>query len=281
MLFKKGHIFHLVDPSPWPLSAAFIILNILLSMLLYMNKYHILEISAIMCGVLFLSVIMWWLIDIVREGLFEGKHTFRVQSGLKTGMILFIVSEVMFFFGFFWAYFHFALSPTIEIGLLWPPYGIQAFEYTHIPLYNTAVLLLSGVCVTWCHHGIISRKKDLDEWEANFPEITKIGSLILTICLAVHFTLFQMEEYVDSTYNISDSVYGSIFFMATGFHGIHVCFGTCFLLACLIRLWKGHFGLKHHLGLEFAIWYWHFVDVVWLFLFVFVYWWPKACLEIL
>ena len=190
-------------------------------------------------------------------------------------MILFIVSEVMFFFGFFWAYFHFSLSPAIEIGCLWPPYSIQVFDYLHIPLYNTFILLVSGVCVTWCHHNIILKKNEtVDKY---LVEDTIIA-LILTILLAIHFTGYQLLEYTEASFNISDSVYGSIFFMATGFHGFHVLVGTFFLFVCLIRLWKGHFSINHHLGLEFAIWYWHFVDVVWLFLYVCVYWWASTSL---
>jgi len=185
-------------------------------------------------------------------------------------MILFIVSEVMFFVSFFWAYFHFALSPAIEIGCLWPPYGIQVFNYLHIPLYNTFVLLLSGVCVTWTHNEILL-KNSKNKFNTYF-------SLILTLILAIHFTYWQLREYIMSSFNISDSVYGSIFFMATGFHGFHVVIGTFFLFICLIRLLKGHFSMKHHLGLEFAIWYWHFVDVVWLFLYVCVYWWASTSL---
>ena len=190
-------------------------------------------------------------------------------------MIIFIVSEVMFFFGFFWAYFHFSLSPAIEIGCLWPPYSIQIFDYLHIPLYNTFILLVSGVCVTWCHHNLILTKNEsVDKY---LVEDTIIA-LILTILLAIHFTGYQILEYNEASFNISDSVYGSIFFMATGFHGFHVLVGTLFLFVCLIRLLKGHFSIKHHLGLEFAIWYWHFVDVVWLFLYVCVYWWTSTSL---
>jgi len=191
-----------------------------------------------------------------------------VQKGLKLGMILFIVSEVMFFFSFFWGYFHFALSPAIEIGCIWPPYGIQVFNYLHIPLYNTIVLLLSGVCVTWTHNEIV-RKNLKNKFNTYF-------SLILTILLAIHFTYWQLREYIMSSFSIADSVYGSIFFMATGFHGFHVILGTLFLSSCFIRLIRFHFTRKHHLGLEFAIWYWHFVDVVWLFLFISIYWWSSV-----
>lgn len=266
---KRSHLFHIINPSPWPFLVAITLFNVLAGVILWVNRYLIGGNIVLVSFLILVFFVQFWFTDIVREGTFEGKHTLPVQKGLKLGMILFIVSEVMFFFGFFWAYFHFSLSPAIEIGCLWPPYGIQVFNYLHIPLYNTFVLLLSGVFVTWCHHNIISNKKRL---EAN------IISLIITILLAIHFTYYQLMEYISASFNISDSVYGSIFFMATGFHGFHVILGTCFLTVCFIRLWKGHFGMKHHLGLEFAIWYWHFVDVVWLFLYVCVYWWASTSL---
>jgi len=174
----------------------------------------------------------------------------------------------VFFVSFFWAYFHFALSPAIEIGCLWPPYGIQAFNYLHIPLYNTFVLLLSGVCVTWTHNEILL-KNVKNKFNAYF-------SLILTLILAIHFTYWQLREYIMSSFHIADSVYGSIFFMATGFHGFHVILGTIFLMVSYNRLINFHFTRDHHLGIEFAIWYWHFVDVVWLFLFISVYWWSSV-----
>lgn len=272
---KRSHLFHIINPSPWPFFVSITLFNVLTGVILWVNKYIIGGNIFIISFIILTLFVQFWFTDIVREGSFEGKHTIPVQKGLKLGMILFIVSEVMFFFGFFWAYFHFSLSPSIEIGCLWPPYGIQVFNYLHIPLYNTFILLVSGICVTWCHHNLISVKKDvIDEY---LVEDTIIA-LVLTILLAVHFTGYQILEYVEASFSISDSVYGSIFFMATGFHGFHVLIGTMFLFVCLIRLWKGHFSVKHHLGLEFAIWYWHFVDVVWLFLYVCVYWWASTSL---
>jgi len=266
---KRSHFFHIVNPSPWPFFVAITLFNVLAGVILWVNKYVIGGNIIIVSFLILVIFVQFWFTDIIREATYEGKHSIQVQKGLKLGMILFIVSEVMFFFGFFWAYFHFSLSPSIEIGCLWPPYGIQVFNYLHVPLYNTFVLLLSGVCITWCHNNIISIEKD---FEAN------IITLVVTILLAIHFTYYQVIEYIEASFNISDSVYGSIFFMATGFHGFHVILGTFFLIICFIRLWKGHFGRKHHLGLEFAIWYWHFVDVVWLFLYVCVYWWASTSL---
>lgn len=220
----------------------------------------------LMYGFFFVALIaiLWWR-DVVREGTFEGKHTSVVQKGLKLGMILFILSEVMFFVSFFWAFFNFALAPSIQFGGIWPPYGISVFNYADIPLLNTLILLLSGVFVTWTHNEILSRKTQ-NQFKAVF-------SLVMTIILAALFTMLQGLEYVEASFSMSDSTYGSIFFLATGFHGLHVIIGTIFLAVCLGRLLKYHFTRNHHLGLEFAIWYWHFVDVVWLFLYLAVYWW--------
>lgn len=206
----------------------------------------------------------WWR-DVTRESTFQGKHTIEVVTGLTIGIILFIVSEIFFFVSFFWAFFHRRLSPDIHIGGIWPPKGIQSLNPIGIPLLNTIILLTSGITVTWSHHSIILNIKQ-----------NAIYSLILTCILGIYFTALQIFEYMITRFTIADSVYGSVFFIATGFHGIHVLIGTLFLSVCLIRIIKNHFSYNHHLGFEIAIWYWHFVDVVWLFLYIFVYWWRKA-----
>ena len=203
----------------------------------------------------------WWR-DVIREATFEGHHTSVVQTGLRYGMILFIVSEVMFFSGFFWAFFHSALAPTVEIGSIWPPEGIHPFNPWDVPLLNTIILLASGATVTWAHHAITTGLR----YQA-------IYALVLTLLLAVIFTSLQAFEYLEASFNISDGIYGSTFYMATGFHGFHVIIGTTFLAVCLVRLINYHFTTTHHFGFEAAAWYWHFVDVVWLFLFVSIYWW--------
>ena len=177
-------------------------------------------------------------------------------------MILFIVSEVMFFFAFFWAFFAASITPTIEIGNIWPPKNIVTFNPFDIPLLNTLILLCSGVTITFSHHAITAGLK-----------MSAVWSLILTIVLAIIFTLFQVYEYVSASFTITDGIYGSTFFMATGFHGFHVFIGTCFLTVCLFRLSLNHFTTSHHFGFEAAAFYWHFVDVVWLFLYVAVYFW--------
>jgi heme/copper-type cytochrome/quinol oxidase subunit 3 len=177
-------------------------------------------------------------------------------------MILFIVSEIMFFVAFFWAFFHSSFNPSPAIGGVWPPAYIVTLDPWKIPLLNTLILLSSGASVTWAHHSIVLGSKTQAIW-----------ALITTVVLAVIFTALQGYEYATAPFSISDSVYGSSFYMATGFHGFHVFIGTCFLAVCLFRLYHNHFTREHHFGFEAAAWYWHFVDVVWLFLFITIYWW--------
>lgn len=205
----------------------------------------------------------WWR-DITRERTFQGYHTNQVTSGLKWGIILFITSEIFFFISFFWGFFHSSLSPTIELGLTWPPTRIQIFDPFKIPLLNTIILITSGISVTWAHHRLINK---------NYSQT--FYRLLLTVLLGIYFTLLQLIEYLEASFNISDSIYGSSFFIATGFHGIHVLIGTFFLLVCLIRHFIAHFSSHHHFGFEAAAWYWHFVDVVWLFLYISIYWWGR------
>ena len=208
-----------------------------------------------------LTMVVWWR-DVIRESTFQGHHTLIVKQGLKYGMILFILSEVCLFFSFFWAFFHSSLAPTIEIGAVWPPKGVNPLNPFSVPLLNTAVLLSSGGTVTWAHHAIISGKR-----------IEAIVALGLTVGLGVLFTGLQAMEYYEAPFTISDSVYGTTFFVTTGAHGGHVLVGSTFLLVCLFRLIRNQFTRHHHFGFEAAAWYWHFVDVVWLFLFISMYWW--------
>jgi cytochrome c oxidase subunit 3 len=256
------HPYHLVDPSPWPLLGSLGALTMAFGMVKYMHYYHGgFAVLAFGFTVTAYTMYVWWR-DIVREGTFEGRHTLKVQKGLRLGIILFIVSEVMFFFSFFWAFFHSSLGPSIQIGQMWPPMGIAVMNPWGVPLLNTVILLSSGATVTWAHHAVVAGEKK-----------HAVYGLVLTIILAALFTGFQVLEYLEASFTISDSVYGSAFYMATGFHGFHVLVGSIFLFVCLIRLMRDHFTRTHHIGLEGAIWYWHFVDVVWLFLFVTIYWW--------
>lgn len=207
------------------------------------------------------SMFVWWR-DVIREATFQGHHTSPVECGLRYGMILFIASEVMFFFAFFWAFFNSSLAPAVEIGGVWPPEGIQVLNPWDIPFLNTVILLSSGAAVTWAHHAILAGSRE-----------QAITGLMLTVLLAVLFTAFQAYEYIEAPFTISDGVYGSTFYLSTGFHGFHVFIGTVFLTVCLVRLAKSHFTNHHHFGFLAAAWYWHMVDVVWLFLFVSVYYW--------
>jgi len=258
----QKHPFHLVDPSPWPIVASFACLLSTSGGVMYMHAYEGGG-QALATGLLmiFYSMYVWWR-DIVREATFEGFHTFRVQVGLRYGVLLFIISEVMFFFAFFWAFFHSSLSPAVELGGIWPPKGIDVLSPWDVPLLNTAILLLSGLTVTWAHHSIVCGDRE-----------GAITGLALTVGLGIIFTFFQGFEYYMCTFTIADSVYGSSFYIATGFHGFHVLVGTVALGVSLVRQMLGHFTTTHHFGFESAIWYWHFVDVVWLFLFTVVYYW--------
>ena len=262
LVIKTKHHWHLVDPSPWPLVASIGAFCLTSGGVLFMHQYKLGELILKLGLLITLFVMYTWWRDVIREATFEELHNSAVQRGLRLGMILFIVSEVMFFFAFFWAFFHSSLAPTFNIGGVWPPESITTLKASGIPLTNTIFLLSSGATVTWAHHAIRSRTK----------KHTIIG-LICTIILAILFTLLQVFEYLNAPFTITDSVFGSCFYMTTGFHGFHVFIGTCCLLVSLIRVILNHFTSNHHFGFESAIWYWHFVDVVWLFLFVSVYWW--------
>lgn len=259
---KQFHLFHLVNRSPWPFFTACSIMSLLLGTVLYINIfiYGLILLFLGLCLTIYCAN-LWWR-DIIREGTFEGYHTLIVQKGLKMGMILFIVSEIMFFFAFFWAYFHSSLVPVIEIGVIWPPAGIIPFNPWSVPFLNTLILLTSGSTITCAHYYVLAGNRK----EA-------ILFLELTILLACSFTLFQIYEYLDASFSISDGIYGSTFYMATGFHGLHVFIGTLMIIVTLLRLFYYQLTVEHHFGFEAAAWYWHFVDVVWLFLFISIYWW--------
>ena len=258
---EAKHQYHLVEPSPWPLVGSMAAFVLTLGGVLYMheNAYGVATMGVGL--MLVLATMFFWWRDIIREAEYQGHHTPIVQIGMRYGMLLFISSEVMFFVAFFWAFFDRALFPA---GGIWPPEGIVTFDPFDLPLINTLVLLLSGCTVTWAHHAIV---------EGNRRDFM-IG-LGLTVGLGMLFTALQALEYSHAPFAFSDGIYPSVFFMATGFHGFHVIIGTLFLAVCMWRGALGHFTPKQHFGFEAAAWYWHFVDVVWLFLFVAVYIWGR------
>lgn len=252
--------FHLVDISPWPILASFSSLSITSRIIIW---FHINLITPLYLSLIFITIIasIWWR-DIIRERTITGHHTKTIISGLKLRIILFIASEVIFFFAFFWAFFHRRLSPTTEIGLIWPPSITTHLNPFSIPILNTIILLSSGISVTWAHNSIIQRKNN-----------SSIKALLITVSLGAYFSLLQLNEYKETSFSIADRVFGSTFFLATGFHGLHVIIGSIFLSTALIRLYSLHISKHHHIRFELAAWYWHFVDVVWIFLYFFIYWW--------
>jgi cytochrome c oxidase subunit 3 len=278
------HDYHLVDPSPWPIIGSISALFMAVGAIIWMH--HLSSAAPIIFGIGVIGVLYtmasWW-VDVIREAQYEGDHTRVVQISHRYGMILFIASEVMFFVAWFWAFFNSALFPAdavhatrdavfgcgagTQMGAcsvpgVWPPKGIETFDPWHLPLLNTLLLLTSGTTVTWAHHALLE----------NDRQGLKYG-LMLTILLGATFTCVQAWEYSHAAFSFAGNIYGATFFMATGFHGFHVLIGTIFLIVCLLRAYAGHFTPTQHLGFEFAAWYWHFVDVVWLFLFICIYVW--------
>ena len=274
------HDFHLVNPSPWPLLGSLSVMVTALGGVTFMKGLFGLEAGTWWLLAIGLSMVIWvmfgWWREVIKEGR-VGDHTPVVQIGLRYGMILFIASEIMFFVGWFWSFFEFAIFESARVGETWdsanalyaeglsrfagwPPVGVETFDPFHLPLINTLILLLSGTTVTWAHHAL----------QHNDRSGAKLG-LVFTVLLGMVFTLLQAYEYSHAAFTYDGTLYGSAFFMATGFHGAHVVIGTIFLAICLIRLLMGGMSADKHLGFEFAAWYWHFVDVVWLFLFAFVY----------
>lgn len=210
----------------------------------------------------FFFIIFLWSRDIVRERTGQGCHTLKVQKLIKFGISLFILSEVIFFFSFFWAFFDYALNPSLEIGCMWPPKGVVPLNPMHVPLLNSLILVSSGLTITRAHIFFInSNKRKAMIWTS------------LTVILGIYFTILQILEYKTTPFSFTDSAYGSIFFLTTGFHGFHVIIGTILILVSLVRMYMNHFSRKRHLNFEMACWYWHFVDFVWLFLYISIYWW--------
>jgi cytochrome c oxidase subunit 3 len=274
---KPRHDYHLVDPSPWPAVGSISAFVMAVGAIAWMHHLFAaapLVFAAGVLGVLY-TMLSWWR-DVIHEAQYDAYHTRVVQISHRYGMILFIASEVMFFVAWFWAYFNTALFPADQqqflryelLGHVWPPapdpsgHFKSTFDPWHLPLLNTLILLTSGTTVTWAHHALLhGDRKGL------------INGLWLTVILGAAFTCVQAYEYMHAAFTFGGHIYGATFFMATGFHGAHVLIGTAFLIVCLIRAYAGHFTPTQHLGFEFAAWYWHFVDVVWLFLFACIYVW--------
>ena len=263
----KHHDYHLVNPSPWPFVGSVSAFVMALGAILWFHEIAPIWVMLIgFVGVLY-TFYAWWA-DVIREGQ-AGDHTPVVQMHHRYGMILFIASEVMFFVAWFWAYFDgFFNQEAFEqyarisaMGTTWPPTGVELFDPWHLPLFNTLILLTSGTTVTWAHHALLHKDKRGVVW-----------GLAITVLLGVLFTVCQVIEYMEAGFQFTGNLYGATFFMATGFHGFHVVVGTIFLIVCLVRAMRDSFTPEHHLGFEFAAWYWHFVDVVWLGLYIFVYW---------
>lgn len=258
----QRHPFHMVSPSPWPILTSTSLYILAVSAALTMHVFKNLSIVFFSSLFLVMYSMALWFRDVIVEGTYQGHHTLAVQKGINIGVALFIISEVFFFLAIFWAFFHSGISPDIEIGAQWPPLGIQAINPFELPLLNTIILLSSGITVTYAHHSLIDGNRS-----------GALYGLLITVFLATIFTFFQGVEYTVSSFTISDGIYGSCFYFGTGFHGLHVIIGTIFLVVGLWRVLAYHLTDNHHLGLEAGILYWHFVDIVWLFLYVFIYYW--------
>ena len=258
----QAHPFHLVSPSPWPIYTCISLLTLTTSGVLSMHNFSNAEYFLSLAFILVVASMSFWFRDVISEATYLGNHTLAVQRGLNMGVALFILSEALFFLAIFWAFFHSALSPTVELGAQWPPMGIQAINPFELPLLNTVILLSSGVTVTYAHHSLIQGNRS-----------GALYGLVTTVILAIIFTALQGIEYTVSSFTLSDGAFGSCFYFGTGFHGLHVMIGTAFLAVGLWRVLAYHSTENHHLGLESGILYWHFVDVVWLFLFISIYYW--------
>ncbi|PRY25079.1 cytochrome c oxidase subunit 3 [Aliiruegeria haliotis] len=264
MAHEKNHDYHILPPSIWPLVGAAGAFIMLFGAVMWMHGGAPFLFFAGFLAVLY-TMFAWWSETIAENE--AGDHTPVVLIGLRYGFILFIMSEVMFFAAWFWSFFKHALYPmgpeSPAVDGVWPPVGIETFDPWHLPLINTLILLCSGCAATWAHHALVheNNRKDM------------ATGLILAVALGVLFTFFQVYEYSHAAFGFAGNIYGANFFMATGFHGAHVIIGTIFLFVCYLRVRKGHFTPESHVGFEAAAWYWHFVDVVWLFLFFAVYIW--------
>nr|YP_009935111.1 Cox3 [Metschnikowia kipukae]QNS22953.1 Cox3 [Metschnikowia kipukae] len=256
------HPFHLVSPSPWPLYTSFALMNLALSMGLtahnYMNNNFYMLFN--MFSVLY--VLTLWFKDVVAESTYLGDHTKAVKTGLTQGFYLFVVSEMLMFSSLFWAYLHSSLNPTMEMGMAWPPAGMEAISPSELPLLNTIMLLASGVTITMGHHALMnSNRKD-----------TLYGFIFTTLLMAL-FVMLQGLEYMFSSFTMSDGVYGSTFFSLTGTHGVHMIMLFIMLAVCSWRVYNYDFTNNSHVFAEATVLYLHVLDMLWLFMYMMCYWW--------
>nr|AKM70071.1 cytochrome oxidase subunit III [Myzus persicae] len=259
-MMKINQPYFILNLSPWPILMAMNTFNLMISNMMIMNfKFNIMSLMNL---IMIISISMLWWRDVIRESTFQGNHNFYIMNLIKFSMILFIISEMFLFISFFWNFLHNSLAPSIELGLNWPPKNINFFNPLLIPLLNTIILLTSSFTFTLTHLYLLNNSKK-----------KTIIFMNLTIILSIYFLMLQMLEYKQATFTFSDSIFGSSFYMATGFHGLHVIIGTIFLIVNLLRMMKMHFSYIHHISFELAAWYWHFIDIIWLFLYMTFYWW--------
>nr|AKM70136.1 cytochrome oxidase subunit III [Greenidea kuwanai] len=259
-MMKYNQPYFILNLSPWPILMSINIFNSMMSNIMMLNfKFNYFMMSNLM--IMILISMLWWR-DIIRESTYQGNHNFYIMNIIKFSMILFIISEMFLFISFFWNFLHNSLAPSIELGLNWPPKNIKFFNPMLIPLLNTIILLTSSFTVTLTHFFLLNNNKK-----------NSIMFMNLTIILSIYFLILQMIEYKEATFTFSDSIFGSSFYMATGFHGMHVLIGTIFLMLNLMRMKNFHISFIHHISFELAAWYWHFIDIIWLFLYMTFYWW--------
>jgi len=259
-MIKCNQPYFILNLRPWPILIAFNTFNLIISNIIIINfkfnQFFTFNLLIIIC--IFYT---WWR-DVIRERTFQGNHNFKLINLIKFRILLFIISEIFLFISFFWNFLHNSLAPSIELGLNWPPKNINFFNPLLIPLLNTIILLTSRFTVTLRHLYLLKNNKKL-----------RIIFMIITIILSLYFLILQFIEYKQAIFTFSDSIFGASFFIATGFHGIHVIIGTIFLFINLIRIFKIHFSFLHHIRFELSAWYWHFIDIIWLLLYITFYWW--------
>nr|YP_009400274.1 cytochrome c oxidase subunit III [Nurudea yanoniella]ARW70276.1 cytochrome c oxidase subunit III [Nurudea yanoniella]QBK84293.1 cytochrome c oxidase subunit 3 [Nurudea yanoniella] len=259
-MMKFNQPYYILNISPWPILMAFNSFNFMISNIMIMNfKFNMISMMNLM--LMIIISILWWR-DIIRESTFQGNHNFYIMNLIKLSMILFIISELFLFISFFWNFLHNSLAPSIDIGLNWPPKNINFFNPLMIPLLNTIILLTSSFTITLSHFYTLNNLKKKSSMFLN-----------MTIILSIYFLYLQTLEYKQANFTFSDSIFGSSFYMATGFHGMHVIIGTIFLIINMMRMINMHFSFMHHISFELSIWYWHFIDIIWLFLYMTFYWW--------